>query len=227
VNVPEDRFTSASNAWRLAASCVVLALSACGDGSGPARERFSTVSPGFEHTCATITDGAALCAGGGLNGELGTGSSAVDSLLQLVAGVFVFQAVTTGQHHTCGLTVSGQGLCWGSGAGGQLGTGSTMSAIVPESVAGALEFRAISAGHGFTCGLTKGGWRTVGEVATAAASGPVPPQTTVCRSPWLGVGIRRYRCGGSSRLWRYCRPSSVLLGIRALWSARHWFHNER
>ena len=108
--------------------------------SGPAALRpsavfggyqFKGISAGANFTCAITADGAAMCWGRGLEGQIGNGHVRNWSTPQPVSdgqiktGPFQFSAISAGRTHACGVTLAGALYCWGRGESGQLGNSET------------------------------------------------------------------------------------------------------
>lgn len=78
--------------------------------------RFTSVSAGYQHSCALTTDGEAYCWGDNGSGQLGLGTS--DRLPagepRKVAGGLRFRSLHTGRNTTCGLDANGALYCWGA-----------------------------------------------------------------------------------------------------------------
>ncbi len=97
------------------------------------------IAAGEAHTCALLADGAVKCWGGGLHGQLGSGSrdsqgnaptpaleDAPPVDLGTAGGVpLAATAISAGADHTCALLTSGDLKCWGLNNVGQLGQEST------------------------------------------------------------------------------------------------------
>ena len=76
---------------------------------------FASLSAGGNHTCALTQSGTAYCWGANAYGQLGIGSTTMDSPLPTaVTGGLRFVAISAGENHTCGLTESGAAYCWGA-----------------------------------------------------------------------------------------------------------------
>ena len=88
----------------------LLALSACGDPSGPGRTLldFTALDTGVEHACAVTAEGEVYCWGAGERGQLGFGWPAADrDMPTKVDTPELFEQITTGDGHTCALTAEG------------------------------------------------------------------------------------------------------------------------
>ena len=103
-----------------------------------------------------------VCWGTGIDGQLGIGTTPVDTTPVTPPDTITFVALTAGAAHTCGINADGAAFCWGSDRDGQLGLGAATAercgvfacATRPQPVAGDIRFRALAAGYRFTCGLT-------------------------------------------------------------------------
>jgi alpha-tubulin suppressor-like RCC1 family protein len=186
--------------------------------TGPRGSNDLTV--GDRHACAVTSSGTILCWGGGVSGQLGTGSAgAICTALPEpcnpspvpIQSTRVFQAVDAGIEHTCGLTTDGDILCWGSNAFGQLGDGTTDSRANPALVVGGLKFVSLSAGGGHTCATTDAGvaycWGSnalgqLGAIAETPVAAPVPVAGGL-RFNALATGDD-HTCGVASSGTAYC-----------------------
>lgn len=106
-----------------------------------------SISAGYRHTCAVLSNGAAACWGRGTEGQLGDGANTarVSTAVQpngLGSGV---TAVVAGGAHTCVVQNSGV-KCFGLNGAGQLGNGSTTSSNLPVTVTGLTNATAVAAG---------------------------------------------------------------------------------
>ena len=92
---------------------------------------FRNISAGLNFSCAIKVDGAAMCWGRGLEGQIGNGHVRSWSTPQPVSdgqiktGPFQFSAISAGHTHACGVTTAGALYCWGRGESGQLGNNET------------------------------------------------------------------------------------------------------
>jgi alpha-tubulin suppressor-like RCC1 family protein len=126
---------------------------------------FSTVSAGWNQSCALTARGAAFCWGDGTYGALGDGPSTSSNTPVPVTGNLTFVSIGTGNLSACGLTAAGAAYCWGNNSAGQLGVGpggpETCSgepcSTAPVAVTGQLTFTALSVGYFHACGLTSSG----------------------------------------------------------------------
>lgn len=92
-------------------------------------------------SCAINANGRAMCWGYGVEGQLGTGTTAnfvrPQRVLRVGTGVRAV-AAARGGNHTCFINDSGRLFCTGSNMNGQLGTGDTVFSATPIPVAGNL-----------------------------------------------------------------------------------------
>ncbi len=94
-----------------------------------------TLAAGVYQTCALTSDGAALCWGRNLFGELGDGTTTQRLAPVPVSGLGSgVAAVAAGSSHTCALTSGGAVQCWGYNYYGQLGDGTKGYELTPVTV---------------------------------------------------------------------------------------------
>jgi alpha-tubulin suppressor-like RCC1 family protein len=164
------------------AECSTVPLAVAGGNS------FSSVSTGWDQSCALTSSGAAYCWGEGIYGALGDGSKTNSRTPVPVTGGLTFASIGTGTYFACGLTAGGAAYCWGNNTAGQLGTGTASAetcngepcSTTPVAVSGGLTFTALSVGYWHACGLTSSGtaycWgdndgSQLGAVTTETCSG--------------------------------------------------------
>lgn len=147
----------------------------------------SSVTAGYSHTCAVLTNGAAKCWGNNSSGELGDSTTDLrttpSSVVTLNRNVI---QITAGGSHTCALLNSGVVKCWGSNSSGQLGNGTDSTRTTLISVAGLSSgVSEIAAGSNVTCAVTNGGgakcWGegyagALGDGTTIARPAPIDVQ---------------------------------------------------
>jgi alpha-tubulin suppressor-like RCC1 family protein len=112
------------------------------------------LAAGIKHSCAVI-DGAALCWGANLEGELGNGTTGSFSNAVAVVGLPAgATAVAAGEGFTCAVA-GGDVYCWGSGVLGVLGQGTLDDHLAPVWVVGipAGTSTAVVAGENHACAL--------------------------------------------------------------------------
>jgi alpha-tubulin suppressor-like RCC1 family protein len=108
--------------------------------------RFTAVSAGGVHTCATTSAGPAFCWGSDYAGQRGDSTFEASFVPSGVRADVVWSAVSARSGRTCGLTSAGAVWCWGQASG-----------VLPEPVLGGPTFAAVSAGESHTCALTPAG----------------------------------------------------------------------
>lgn len=123
----------------------------------------STIATGDSHSCALSFLGGLWCWGANGSGQLGTDSTAADSLVPVqvtaagpLAGRELVQ-VDAGGAHTCVVDADGGVHCWGDNQYGQLGVGGSTDSRVPVAVPGLADVIKVATGTAHTCALTSGG----------------------------------------------------------------------
>ena len=120
------------------------------------------VDLGENHGCVVLSDGGVVCWGSGLNGRLGTGSTA--NVEDLNDAVRVSQldgsvghraiALSTAYHHSCAVRSDGRVLCWGLNSDGQCGLDpANANVLVATEVAGVTNAVAVTTGDAHSCAL--------------------------------------------------------------------------
>ncbi|MEZ4312289.1 MAG: hypothetical protein R3F14_30030 [Polyangiaceae bacterium] len=109
------------------------------DGAGACRT-VESVTAGYLHTCARLSDGALKCWGGAGSLQYLLGSEVPSGGVVTVAGIDGLLAASTdvsaGETHSCAVLSNGAVRCWGAGATGQLGDGTQASSNTPVAVIG-------------------------------------------------------------------------------------------
>jgi len=96
-----------------------------------------SITAGYGHTCALLSDGAIRCWGLNESGQLGDGSFQSSVNPVAVSGVGGSATrVAAGYAHTCATLSSGGVRCWGSNAHAQLGDGTLTDRTTPIGVQG-------------------------------------------------------------------------------------------
>lgn len=97
----------------------------------------TSISAGYVHTCARLSDASLRCWGLNTNGQLGDGSMQSNSSPVAVSGLGgSTSGVAAGYAHTCATLNNGAVRCWGSNVYAQLGDGTLMDRATPVSVQG-------------------------------------------------------------------------------------------
>jgi alpha-tubulin suppressor-like RCC1 family protein len=115
----------------------------------------ASLSGGYEHACAVLTNGQAMCWGRNDYGQLGDGTTTNRSVPtsvkvngQPISGI---ASISGGLKHTCAITTGGAAKCWGHNEMGSLGNGEITNSSTPVNVDGLNSgVLSIDAGKGFT-----------------------------------------------------------------------------
>ncbi|PKN20156.1 MAG: hypothetical protein CVU65_17705 [Deltaproteobacteria bacterium HGW-Deltaproteobacteria-22] len=120
----------------------------------------ASVTGGYIHTCARLTDGAIRCWGVNNNSQLGTGDASEHTTPAQVHGLLGgTEAVASGNSFACALRSDGRVVCWGANDFGQLGYGTLNQGEIPVEVFGVDDATSLACGLDHTCVV-----RLLGEV---------------------------------------------------------------
>ena len=130
----------------------------------------ASISLGWNHGCALLTNGTARCWGQGDVGQLGDGSNTSSSTPLAVSGLSNAIAISAGLDYTCALLSNGTVACWGEGK---------PLSVIP----GLSDVATVSVGFDHRCAMLSDGnarcWGEnakgqLGDGSTKASSAPVP-----------------------------------------------------
>ncbi len=115
-----------------------------------------TVSAGYAHTVALMSDGTVEIWGDNSYGQLGAGASTTGRVtpMKLFTGAI---AVAAGSYHSLAIKADGTVWAWGDNSYGQLGDGTTTARPSPKQVKGLTGMTAVAAGVGHTVALKSDG----------------------------------------------------------------------
>lgn len=115
----------------------------------------TSVTAGYQHSCAVLSDGTARCWGANTIGQLGDGSviTLFGESLTPVPVVTLTDAtrLSAADGHTCATSASGTVTCWGDNHDGELGHGSGPATSTPVAVTGLTSATAVSTGAQNSC----------------------------------------------------------------------------
>src|SRR4029079_9700588 len=84
---------------------------------------WASIAAGYDHTCATRSDGSLWCWGRNFYGQLGDGTTTDRSVPNRVGLASNWASVAAGEAFTCATRTDGSIWCWGYNQLGQLGDG--------------------------------------------------------------------------------------------------------
>ena len=116
------------------------------------------VTTGAFHTCARLADGSVRCWGWNASGQVGNGTTDLQSIPSPVTGLSRAVALAAGGYHTCAVIDDGTLSCWGNNLDGELGGGQRSTRrVIPAPVPGLQGVVAVVAGMRHTCALLDAG----------------------------------------------------------------------
>jgi alpha-tubulin suppressor-like RCC1 family protein len=122
----------------------------------PSGTGWSSVGTGYQHVCATRTDGTLYCWGDGRNGRLGQGStgSSNPTPLQVTAPSGTgWSILGLGADTSCAIRTDGSLYCWGKNIEGEVGNGNAPNdQNTPVQVGTATSWTTITGGYRSMCG---------------------------------------------------------------------------
>lgn len=143
-----------------------------------------SLSAGYFHSCAAITDGSVKCWGYNEEGQLGDNAGGVGVVSRVpvaVSGITDATEVALGNHHSCALRSGGTVSCWGRGNSGQLGNDDVTNSSTPVDVQGLTGVASVSGGNAHTCAVTVSGtaWCWGSDANGQLGDGPSPQTALV------------------------------------------------
>ncbi len=149
---------------------------------------FSSISGGWNYSCAIDASSDAWCWGWGSLGALGNGSTDDQTSPVAVTGGLKFRQIHAAglERLACGVSTNNKAYCWGSNSDGGLGAGAGPGFTAsPVAVAGGHSFMHVAVGNSHACALTLSGeawcWGSnlqgqLGNGTTTSSSVPVKVQ---------------------------------------------------
>ena len=113
----------------------------------------TSISAGFDHSCAILADGKVMCWGHNPWGGLGDGTTTDSAIPVQVSANFFPTSIAVGRGHACALLNGGKVMCWGSSGNGQLGDGTTTNHLTPVEVSGITSATKLSLGDYHSCAM--------------------------------------------------------------------------
>jgi len=96
--------------------------------------RATAVAAGYNHTCAVLTNGEAMCWGANSAAQLGDGTTIDRAEPVRVLELSDVTSIAGGAFHSCAQTAAGAVFCWGLNESGQLGDGTLNPHTVPAPI---------------------------------------------------------------------------------------------
>ncbi|MBL8603385.1 MAG: hypothetical protein JNK72_15780 [Myxococcales bacterium] len=121
------------------------------------RSGAQSVTNGYQHSCAVLTDRTVRCWGYNAYGQLGNGNTATQLNPVSVTGLTNVAQISAGYYFTCARLAGGTVRCWGYNGNGELGDGSYTQRLAPAAVSGLVDAVQISSGDSHSCAVRRDG----------------------------------------------------------------------
>ena len=197
----------------------------------PAAGGWASVSAGYDHSCATRTDGTLWCWGYDNSGQLGNGNHfGSDQPRQVTTPApGGWASVTAGNGFTCATRAGGTLWCWGGSNNGQLGNGTGSSQDRPRQVTTPAPggWASVTGGYFDTCATRAGGtlwcWgnNSYGQLGIGDQPFQYRPRQVATPAPggWTSVNAGWYhtcatRTGGTVWCWGLSQYGELGIGRR-------------
>jgi alpha-tubulin suppressor-like RCC1 family protein len=125
--------------------------------AGLSNSDVQSLSAGYYHSLALLTNGTVESWGYNANGQLGVGTSANYSVPGTVTGLRGVVAIAAGGYHSLALLADGTVWAWGYNGYGELGDGTTTQRTNPVVTIGVTNARDVSAGSNHSLALLADG----------------------------------------------------------------------
>jgi alpha-tubulin suppressor-like RCC1 family protein len=117
----------------------------------------ASVSAGYQHTCAVMTDGTARCWGRNDYGQLGNNTQTTSTVPVVVSGLSGVAKLSLGTTHTCALLTTGSIKCWGQNNNGAIGDSTASLRLTPVNVGGIANAVDVGVGGAHSCAVLSDG----------------------------------------------------------------------
>jgi alpha-tubulin suppressor-like RCC1 family protein len=154
---------------------------------------WTLVRGGGFHVMALQSDHSLWGWGNNSNGELGRGTTSIDSLPHLIGTDKTWTDISCGFEFSIGLKSDGSLWSWGFNGNGQLGLGSTTQSTTPKQIGTTKDWKAIGAGSSFAFAIkTDGslwgwGYNGVGNLGDGGADEQDSPELIGTDKNWLVI----------------------------------------
>ena len=172
-----------------------------------------SLSLGYSHSCALLTDSTVKCWGSNYYGQLGDGTTNNSSLPVAVPALTGVATLTVGGNSSCAVLPGGAAKCWGRNKKGLLGNGTTTDSSSPVSSTGFGNVAVLSVGPDFSCALLVSGTvqcvgdRWGGKLGDGSFAYRANPAVVPNISATQAVSGNSHMCvlvaGGSVKCWGY------------------------
>ena len=172
-----------------------------------------SLSLGYEHSCALLTDSTVKCWGYNYYGQLGDGTTTNSSLPVAVPALTGVATLIVGGYSSCAVLPGGAAKCWGRNKKGLLGNGTTTDSSSPVSLTGFGNVVVLSVGPDFSCALLVSGSvqcvgdRWGGKLGDGSFAYRAVPAVVPNISATQAVSGNSHMCvlvaGGTVKCWGY------------------------
>ena len=113
----------------------------------------TSVSLGYEHSCALLGNSTVWCWGANSHGQLGNNDTATSVAPVQVSNITTATSIALGTYHSCALLADETVWCWGNNFNSRLGHGGTDQSNVPVQVSNITGVESIALGNAHSCAV--------------------------------------------------------------------------
>jgi cysteine-rich repeat protein len=114
-------------------------------------EDTNSITAGYWHYCALLSDRSVACWGANAHGQLGDGTRVSRNLPTVVPGLADVRVLRAAGNRTCAISLSGKMRCWGQATMGQNGDGRVISVKMPQDIPGTDNATQLVSGESHLC----------------------------------------------------------------------------